>query len=435
MSAIAAPRPRVSAPVETASPRATPVPRRAPRAVAWAAAAGLLMLPVLRPSGPGNSSPVDVLVGLCIVATALWAVRARLRVHAPYAVPVGILVAGGAIAGLAGPFQGLALLQLFQDLVLFAWAAALVNVARAPAAFRLLLRAWAAGATAWAGLLLIAYPLGIHAISGVTATEGPRASLLAGDPNLLATYFVVSIMVTAAAGWPRGRGIRGLCIAMQVGGLALTFSNGGMLALAVATCVALAIRGVRRVGPVPIVVPVAVAVLVGGAASWAGLGLSTVQDAAQNSGQPALENSLGRSDQSVWQRQTILQETIDLYQQRGWIGWGPQATKDELLAQLAPYANEAHDDYFAALIERGLLGGVGLFVLIAAISFRARSLIQGRVRPAFREVMPGTPSTVGALVGMATFAANESILHFRQVWALFAIVAAWHLWAAERSRP
>jgi O-antigen ligase len=393
------------------------------------------MLPMLRPSGPGNSSPVDVLIGLCIVMTAVWAVRSRPRLHLPYAVPVGIMFAAGAIAGLAGPFPGLTLLTLFQDLVLLSWAAALVAVARAPGAFRLLLRAWAAGATAWAALLLITYPLGIHAVSGVNATDGPRASLLAGDPNLLATYFVVSIMVTAAAGWPARRWLRGVLIAVQVGGLVLTFSNGGMLALAVATGVALVIRGVRRMGPIPVAIPIAVAVLIAGAAIWAGLGISTVQDAARDSGRPVLENSLGRSDQSVWQRQTILQESIDLFHQRGWIGWGPEATKGELLAQQAPYANEAHDDYFAALIERGLLGAFGLLVLIAAISFRLRSLIRGRARSAFNAVMPGTASVVGAVLGMATFATNESILHLRQVWALFAIVAAWHLWAAARRIP
>lgn len=37
----------------------------------------------LRPSGPGNSSPVDVLVLVSILATAIWASSTRLPLRAP----------------------------------------------------------------------------------------------------------------------------------------------------------------------------------------------------------------------------------------------------------------------------------------------------------------------------------------------------------------
>src|SRR5262249_59582365 len=91
------------------------VSRDVPRAVGWLLRGGLAGIPVLRPSLPGNSSPVDLLIGLGIAATLAWAISTNQRVHVPYVVPVGILMAGGAIGGLAGPAKGLSLLQLVQD--------------------------------------------------------------------------------------------------------------------------------------------------------------------------------------------------------------------------------------------------------------------------------------------------------------------------------
>jgi hypothetical protein len=394
-------------------------------------AASLFLLPLLRPSGPGNSSPVDVVIALTIVTTLAWAVRSRLPLHVPYGIAVGILFVAGAIAGLAGPFPTLSLLELSQDLFLLAWCAALVNMARSPAAFRFLLRAWALGAILWAALLIVAYGAGVTAISGVNDTEGPRASLLAGDPNLLATYFVISIMVTAASGWPARPALRVAAFGLLLGGLGLTFSNGGMLALSIGVGVSLAIWSVRRFGLVPTTVPVAALALMLGTATLAHVGVSTFQDLARTSGQPFLQNSLGRSNQSSQERGTIIDESMVLLNQGGLLGWGPRATKSELAAQQAAYANEAHDDYLAAVVERGLLGGIGLLVLIAALGMRVRTLVGRRQAAAFRGVIPHTAPIAGAVIGLAVFATNEQVLHFRQVWALFAVIAAYHLWAAS----
>jgi O-antigen ligase len=403
--------------------------------VLFSGAASLVLLPLLRPSGPGNSSPVDVVIGLTIVTTLAWAARSRPPLHLPYGVPVGILFVAGAIAGLAGPFPSLSLVELAQDVFLLAWCAALVNMARSPGAFRFLLRAWVLGAVFWAALLIVAYGAGITAISGVSDIEGPRASLLAGDPNLLATYFVISIMVTAASGWPARPALRVAAFGLLLGGLGLTFSNGGMLALSVGAGVGLAIWSARRFGLVPTTIPLAALALLLGTATLAHIGVSTFQDLARTSGQPFLQNSLGRSNQSSQERGTIIDESMVLLTQGGLLGWGPRATKSELAAQQAAYANEAHDDYLAAVVERGLLGGVGLLVLIGAIAMRVRTLVARRQAPAFRSVIPHTAPIVGAIVGLAVFATNEQILHFRQVWALFAVAAAYHLWAASSLPP
>jgi hypothetical protein len=65
---------------------------------------------------------------------------------------------------------------------------------------------------------------------------------------------------------------------------------------------------------------------------------------------------------------------------------------------------------------------------------RARSLLRARAAPAFAGVPAHTAPLLGALVGIAVFATNEQVLHFRHVWALLAVVAAYHRWAAAPER-
>lgn len=73
---------------------------RAPRAGSVCTAVALQ--PLIQPSGPGNSSPVDVVLLLSLLMTAMWAATNGLRVRVPYAVPVALLVVAGAVAGLLG---------------------------------------------------------------------------------------------------------------------------------------------------------------------------------------------------------------------------------------------------------------------------------------------------------------------------------------------
>jgi O-antigen ligase len=404
--------------------------REVPAPVVWTLAASLVLMPVLRPSGPGNSSPVDLLLGLGIVLTLAWAISSNLRLHLPYVVPMGILVGAGAVGGLAGPAKGLSLLQLIQDLTLLAWCGSLVNVARSPAAFRALVATWAWSSIAWAAVLVVAYSTGVDTLSGITDRTGGRASLTFGDANLAATYFVLSLLVVAAARVPRHRVLRVGAYALLLTALILTGSNGGFLAVAIAVPLAAVLTLYRRFGPVlALIVGAACLITVAGVVSRVNLG--AVQDWARNSDQQLLVDSLGRTDQSTYDRQALVEEAQTLfYSDRGPTGWGPRSTKTVLTMKQVPFPKEAHDDYIAALVERGILGAVGLLVLIAAVAFRTGSLARGRPARRFAAVLPRTAPLVGAVIAVAVFSTNEQVLHFRHVWALFAVVAAYHLWAA-----
>ena len=91
---------------------------RVPRWVLVPVALGVAALPLLKPSGPGNSSPVDVYFAISIGVAILWAGLAGQDLRLPYALATGIFMLGGAIGALAGPYPREGMLAIVQDLVL-----------------------------------------------------------------------------------------------------------------------------------------------------------------------------------------------------------------------------------------------------------------------------------------------------------------------------
>jgi O-antigen ligase len=107
----------------------------------------------------------------------------------------------------------------------------------------------------------------------------------------------------------------------------------------------------------------------------------------------------------------------------GLIGLGPGSTKPILTAGNYPYPNEAHNDFLAALSERGVLGLFGLLLLVGAVALWAAPLARRPLTAGFAAVVPRPAGFVAALLAMAFISYYEEILHFRFVWALFGIVA------------
>jgi O-antigen ligase len=390
-------------------------------------AAAVLMLPDLKPSGPGNSSPVDVLIALSIAVTLLWTGYAGQSLRLPYGIATALIMTGGAVASLAGPLPGTGLLAIVQDLVVLAWCAALVNVARSANAFRWLLRAWTWGSFAWAVVLILAVATGNLALAGESDRTGVRASLTFGDPNYAANYFFVAVMLVMATQTPRRRVLRMIVYAGLLTALALTGSNGGLLAVAIGLTVVAVAFVARRWGPAPLIATISTVAVLGIFAFAAAQSLP-IEEWARDSGQPLLRDSIGRSSQSAQEREWLIQETIVLFQQGVPWGLGPGSTKPLLLSQLAPYAYQTHDDYIESIVERGVIGAVGLLVLIGSLAVRAWAVATRPLKPEFAALFPRMAPLVGALLGLAVSASYYQILHFRHVWAFFAVVAALYLW-------
>ena len=390
-----------------------------------AAALGIALLPVLVPKLPGNAAPVDAILLLAAGATVLWAGSTGRRLRLPYAVPVTVLVVAGAVAAMLGDFPVRGVLAVVQDLTLLAWCAVVANLIRTPEAAGVLLRAWAWSATAWAAVLVVALGAGLSSIAGFEV-EGGRAELTFGNPNLAGSYFAVSLLVLWAGRWPRRLLASVGASALLVAAILLTGSNAALGSLVAGSLAAWVVSVTRKRGPIA---ALAVAIIMVSAAvlTFLSIDRNDLIDAAERSPTALVRNSLGRTERSGEDRIVQLRQLFGLYRDNGVVGHGPAATEQVLLASGAPYVREAHNDYAAVLVERGMLGGLGLILLIGSVGIRAVQLSDGlddRYRRAVRSVYP----LIGAAVAVALGSVFHETLHYRHVWALVAILAGLHLW-------
>lgn len=401
------------------------------------AVAAIWAMPLLVPSGPGNTAPADLFLGLAIVVAAWWLASRRQAVRFPYSLPVGLSVLAGALAGtvaFAGAAHGVggSLVALVQDCFVLAWAFAIANLGRDPALLRSIARAWAVSAAVWAALMIIGVTGHISVLSGETARDGVRAAFTLGDPNLAANYFICSLLVLRATRYPRRRLVRWLCCGVILAAIILTGSNGGALVL-IATTVLGALFGVaRRRGAMPAVIAAGTIVLAG-VAIVPHVNVASIVQKAQASS-PFLQDSIGRQAESTGSRSTILSETEQLYLTDDTpLGLGPAGTKSALQAHQFPYVKMAHDDYTAAIVERGALGAVALILLLVIIIARCRRISARPLRRDYAAIFPRPELLAAAVIGMFISATLYQVLHFRQLWALLGVVAAVDLWGRRDS--
>jgi O-antigen ligase len=401
-----------------------------PRLSVLLAAAAVALLPLLRPGGPGNTAPVDLAIGLALAVGIFLAVSSGEKWRFPYAVPMLLFLTGGAIGAIAGPVPAAGITALAQDIVLLAWCWVVVNICRSSDGQRILLRTWAYSSVVWGALLFFALATNTAALSGRTAKDASRTMLTFGDPNVCANYIFISIMIIWASQCPRRRPYRVGAYALLVAALLTTGSNSGIVSLVVGVAVA-ALLGVYRRRGVVAGATLFAFILFGAYLVAANVNFASIQAKAQASHYAFIRDGIGRGKTSVSQRSSILTESMQLYDTGGALGAGPVSTKARLRAEQAPFVKEAHDDYVAALTERGMLGLVGVALLIGGIAVRALSSLRSTAfRHASALVRPN--AIVGAIVGTFLAMAVVELLHVRHVWTLFAFVAALSIQGRER---
>jgi O-antigen ligase len=393
-------------------------------------AVGIALLPLLRPKGPGHVAPEDLLMLGGVLTALLWASATRARLHVPYAFPVGILVLAGCLSAMFGIAPGVGAVAVVQDVFLLCWCAAVMNACRKPASLAIVLRTWSWSAVGWATFLLGAVLTHHHALAGVSRADGGRAALTFDHPNMAANYFFVSLFVVLLTRSPRNRlGRVGACLAL-LGALVVTGSNAALLGLPLAAGVAgyVAIR--RHSDSVAALAVVMTIVLAGG------IGAVVLQQRVvhgiHQSNNTFVRYSVARSSKSATARQQLFGQEYELFRTGSLLGRGPASTRLTLGSSTATTVKEAHDDYLATLVERGVLGFVGLMLLIGAVVVRAISIDSRRLSAEFRRVVPSTAPLIGALVAMAVSALTHEVLHYRHFWALLGILAAVHVFGRER---
>jgi O-antigen ligase len=409
---------------------ATANPSRAEERLALvSAAAGVALVPLLVPAGPSNIAPVDLVITVAVAACLVWAGASGRRLRFPYVVPALLLIVGGALGALFGPVPGTGAVALLQDVWLLGWCWSLVNIARSAGNLRVLLATWAYSAMAWAVALYIGLFAGLQQLTGQIERQGTRVQLTLDDPSYAANYFFISIMIIWATATPRRRAWRVVGYLLLVPALFLTGSNSGMVSLVVGTSAAATIGIYRRFGGVMAVVAAAV-MLLGAFALASNVSLTRIQERAHGSHYAFVRDGIGRGT-SVEQRGSLLTESLSLYRHGTPFGAGPVSTKTRLLNEQAPFEKEAHNDYLASLIERGIIGFAGAMLLLGSLGFRALAICRDRLSPGFAAVVSRPNALFGAVLGTLVAGTVYELFHVRHVWALFAIVAALYIWGRE----
>jgi O-antigen ligase len=393
-------------------------------------AAAVAMLPLLVPSGPANLGPIDLLIAIGVFACLFWAGSSGHRWRFAYATPMALFIAAGALGALIGPVPGAGIVAIGQDIFLLAWCWAVANISHSPASLRVLVTTWAYSSIVWGVLLFVGVATGSSFLSGNSGSEGTRTALTFVDPNVSANYYFISIMMIWASRRPRHRGLRLVAYALLLAALISTGSNSGIVSVIVGVAVAAVVGAYRRGGTLPAVTALAFFVL-GGYLVVSSASVRDIQERASASRYAVLRNGIGRGDASVTERSALLRESIPLFKIGGAFGQGPVSTKPRLNEKMAPYVKEAHDDYLAALLERGAIGFVGLLLLFAAIGARAFSLNSGRLSPGFAAAVMKPNALVGAFAGTIVAGTAYEFLHLRHVWTLFAFIAALYTWGRE----
>jgi O-antigen ligase len=405
---------------------ATPVAPRRQAVLPVACGTTACLLPILKPAGPGNTAAADLGIVVCIVCALMWSVRERIPFRFPYAAGVLLMMVGGALAAAVAQAPLSTVLPLVQDLLLLLWAATLALGHHDPAIIRATTHAWCRMVPVYCAVMVLSYIIGLSALSGVNAKDGARASYTFADPNLAGNYLVVSMFVMAACQRPRSPGIRRVSYLVVLVAIAFTGSNGAMLTLLVGSVLAFSLLTFRARGALAglMVLSATTAIAAFGVTVvLPRVDMEAVREQAASS-VPLLRDSIGRSGGSTSERQTILVEGSQLYLDGNALGIGPALTKSTLQETQAPYVKEAHNDYLATLLERGVVGTAGLVVLGFAIGMRSVRVAVGPVPESLRDAVPRAWLLAVLFPVMVVAATFYEVLHFRHLWTCLGVLAA-----------
>jgi O-antigen ligase len=393
-------------------------------------AVAVALTPLTAPKGPGNGAPIDLLIALAVFAVFVWALRTRAPLRVPYVIPTTALILIGLASALlsAAPMSGGK--AVVQEIFLYLWCIALATVCRTPRALGVVLRTWALSATAWAGVLVVAVVTGLQAVSGVP-DSGTRAELFFDNPNMAGNFFMIAVFIVVAAGCPRPLLLRIGAVLLLVAAMFLTGSNAALLALLVGGVVALFLHVRARKG---IVQATAISAML-----VAGLGIAWVQGvsplvaAAQQSNNPLLKYSIGRGARSAEARTSLFEAQLELYRDGHLLGIGPANTRPALADSDVAKDKSAHNDYLGTLVERGPLGALALAGLVGTVTARAVGVTRRPLPPRLAAAVPSPAALAGACAAFAFTALTHEVLHFRWLWAMFALLAA--LYVLTRESP
>lgn len=376
---------------------------------------GLLPLPL-------NLTPVDVWIVIGLPFVALTVFKRPLLPSAHYLVPIWLILIASLASSFAAPSPSGALIVVVKELFLFAWFFALVTVLG-----RVNERVWRLTISAWLwvavghGLLILAqfavpefWRLFVDIAGRSQDFNVYRPSGLAENANWAAYYqllgFVPFVLSRPKLGVAAGAGSVLFCSMLATGSMA------ALLAFAAATLVA--VFALFVAGRAQALWNVSVRFVLAGALLGSGLVLVVQSD---DSYRARLESIVvGRADRSSSGRFDLWMGGIEVLRERQVlaIGIGP-----ENFRHVARQGKQLHNDALAFIVERGVIGLIGLLLLCAVAVARALTLVRRvALRPA--ELSASLVVFVAALAAALVESLTHQVFHFRAMWCVLALQEA-----------
>jgi O-antigen ligase len=401
----------------------------APRLNLWLLGATVVLLPLLVPRGPGQSAPVDAVTAAYVVVAVAGLYHSGRPLRLPAKGPILIILVGSlAAAALALSLAQSMVSLLVEGYLLLLCVCVANDLEHDQDGLRVVLTVWTAAALGWAAVLIgLYYRLWPEWLLLTDAPDGARVGGATGNPNLAAGYLMTSFFILAASPWPRYRPARLAAAGWLLLGLYATGSNGALLGVAAGLPVLLVAFGLRRT-PTPgerlgVVGTVLLAggLLLGVVATVPGIlrvDVSELRAAAGRERAGAFGMHLGRLDRSASGRLAIWSDAWEAAGTRMVVGVGPgSASAIQLRGRLL--GRGLHNDYLAFLIERGVLGLLGLLALSATLLRWSGRLLKFGV-PVGRGEW-SLAGLGGAIVANLVLATSHESFHFRHVWILIGL--------------
>lgn len=381
----------------------------------------LILQPVQFVTLPMNFAPVEVWNIAFMPFAWLYLIEVRFPARIPYAGAMWLILLGSFIGALSAPIPMSSIIAIIKDTYLYVWFATVVAVLATltPKEFRRVMLVWIAVLMAHGALIIAQFVSSdiFETVKALTAPLGPldqwRPSGLFENANSTALFQLMGFVPLFVArlspkiAWPLGVFLLASIVATGSMASLLGFTVGTMVALGGLVFLVGAVQQVSQI----LVRAGLIVLLLGGAFVVA---LNTSPAFAQRFNFVLASRAVGSADSrfSLWERASEVLESGDVW------GIGPDAYKDIDFIQ-----KPLHNDLLAFLVERGVIGLLGLTLLVLTGVFRAVFLLK-------RETSPSGIYGLAAVIFLAALAAAtvhgqfHQIFHHRAVWLMLAVLEA-----------
>lgn len=382
----------------------------------------VFILPVQLLSLPLNLSVFELWSSLTILMAGVFVAVTRPRIWLPYAVPMSLIAFASLVSVLMSSDMVTSFLPLVKEFYLYAWFVAMtfsLSMIRAKER-RVVLEVWTLVVVAHAVLLVFQlvsgsfFELTADLFGLVGETDQWRPSGLFKNANSAGFFQLMGLTPLLLRSTTAAR--RAASLVIVVAAIVATGSMGAMSSLVVGFLmslfvgIALAARAGRGrtvlttlVGSTMTLTVVVVVGVAGGLLS----------------GETITNLFVGRAERSADGRFALWSEALAIYADGPWVvGIGPDG-----FTVIGERQTFVHNDLLAFLVERGLLGAIGLLMLFALALWKGLRVVSLSARNG-KSVDNRLLVFFGLTVAMGFYSLTHQIFHDRSMWLMLAFLEA-----------